>query len=195
MEAESKETRRLATLAIPYDQTLRVIGQALEPLGIQDFDLSINGHDYTIRGESERQDPPSEAPKKSSLGRIFQGAWSKSQDKPSGLDVCNQILSPFVVLELHFGPEDIERLERQGKAARRSGSEEAANPHTLSQLLRAIGAYVKRKSFRPLKITKRKDRVAIEYETSLGQTDVENFRTADLYDFWVHLYKLRKSPQ
>jgi len=113
--------------------------------------------------------------------------------KSLGQAMPKELSSPFLVLELHFGPDDIDRLEHQGRAARRPDSKGTTNPNRLSQILRAVGAYVERKSVRLLKVSKRNDWVSIEYQTAVGKSGVENFRTTDLYDFWVHLYKQRKT--
>jgi hypothetical protein len=180
---------------IPYDQTLRAIGQALEPLEIQDFDLEINASDYVVRGQTKTQESTKEAIKKRGLKNALKDAWDRFEAKSLGQEMPHQLSSPFLVLELHFGPEDIDRLERQGKAARSSDTKGATNPYRLSQLLRAVGAYVSRKSMRLLKVSKRKDWVAIEYETVHGRNGIENFRTMDLYDYWVHLFKQRKNQQ
>lgn len=191
MDRELKNVQNTATISTTYDQTLRAIGQALEPLQVQDFDLDIDGNHYTVRGQSAAQETKKEA-KRGGLRNVFKDAWGKFEAK-SPEQSTTQLSSPFLVLELHFGPEDIDRLEHQGRSARRPDSKGATNPHKLSQVLRAVGAYAKRKSLRLTKVSKRKDWVAIEYKTIQGRSDVENFRTTDLYDFWIHLYKQRKN--
>jgi hypothetical protein len=193
MESKSKNLQKDAPSVAHYDQTLRVIGQALEPLEIQDFDLEIDGYDYTVRGQSASKKVRTDT-KPGGLRNALKNAWDKFEAKSLGHAMPDELPSPFVVLELHFEPDDIDRLERQGRAARRSDSKGATNPNRLSQILRALGAYVKRKSVRLLKISKRKDWVSVEYEKAVGVNGVENFRTTDLYDFWVHLYKQRKTP-
>ena len=176
-----------------YDQILRVIGQALEPLEIQDFDLEIDGYNYRVRGQSGTKKTKTDV-KRRGLKNALKDAWDRLEARSLGQPMPDELSSPALVLELHYGPQDIDRLEHQGRAARRSDSEDDTNPNRLSQMLRAVGAYVNRKSVHLLKVSKRQDWVSIEYQTAPGRSKVENFRTADLYDFWVHLYKQRKTP-
>ena len=192
MDSKFKDSKNDAESGTRYDQTLRAIGQALEPLEIQDYDLEIDGYNYKVRGQSGTKKAKTET-KRGSLRNALKNAWDKFEAKSLGQAMPEELSSPFLVLELHFGPDDIDRLERQGRAARRPDSKGATNPHRLSQILRAVGAYVERKSVRLLKVSKRNDWVSIEYQTARGQNGVENFRTTDLYDFWVHLYKQRKT--
>ena len=194
MDSKFKDSKNDAESGTRYDQTLRAIGQALEPLEIQDFDLEIDGYTYTVRGQSATKKARTDT-KRRGLRNALRNAWDRFEAKSLGQETMpDELSSPFLVLELHFGPDDIDRLERQGRAARRSDSKGATNPNKLSQILRAVGAYVNRKSVRLLKVSKRQDWVSVEYETAVGKSAVENFRTTDLYDFWVHLYKQRKTP-
>lgn len=180
---------------ISYDHTLRAIGQALESLEIEDFDLDIRDSVYTVRGQGKTPKSTREIIRKRGLRTTLKDAWNRFEARSLGVEMPARLSSPFLVLELHFGPEEINRLEHQGKAARRSDTKEATNLNKLSQLLRAVGAYVNRKSVRLLKVSKRKEWVAIEYDSADGRKDVENFRSTDLYDYWVHLYKQRKGAQ
>jgi hypothetical protein len=64
--------------------------------------------------------------------------------------------------------------------------------HTLSQILRAVGAFVDQKQGRLLAVTKEGQEISVEYESALKRRLTEKFTVASLYDFWVKMY-LRRS--
>jgi len=57
-----------------------------------------------------------------------------------------------------------------------------------------VGEHINRKSGRLLKIYRRKDWLAFEYQTVLGSKIMEKWRVSDLYDFWLLLSNERKDP-
>ena len=84
----------------------------------------------------------------------------------------------------------VERLDREGQARRR-GSENVADPASLSQLLRCVGAFLTQKVARLVKISWQGGSLNVEYETSAQSRAQETFTRTDLYDFGVRLYLQR----
>jgi hypothetical protein len=75
---------------------------------------------------------------------------------------------------------------------RRQGARGSSEAHTLSQILRAIGAFVDQKQGRLLSVTKDGQDISIEYESALKRNLTEKFTVASLYDFWVKMYLRRR---
>jgi hypothetical protein len=98
------------------------------------------------------------------------------------------------VLELHYTHEDIERMDTEAQRKRQDigGSPEA---HTLSQILRAVGAFVDQKQGRLLGVTKEAQDITIEYESPLKRSMTEKFTVASLYDYWVKMYLRRRQRE
>ena len=79
--------------------------------------------------------------------------------------------------------------EAQGRRQAARGNSEA---HALSQILRAVGAFVDQKQGRLLSVTKSGQDISIEYQSALKGNLTEKFTVATLYDFWVKMYLRRR---
>ena len=66
------------------------------------------------------------------------------------------------------------------------------DPGALSQLLRAVGAFVDQKRGRLLGVTMEDNDFAIEYESALKQKTTAQHTVASLYDYWVKMYLHRR---
>lgn len=93
-----------------YEQILRAIGQGLEVLSVQAFDLEVDGNNYVVQGQTLR-----------------------------------------------------------------SGTEGSPNPHSLSQVLRMVGAYVDHKRGRLSKVSGRNQWVTIWSRGPTGGEHMERF--------------------
>lgn len=175
-----------------YEQILRAIGQALELLCVQAFDLEVDGDNYLVRGESETS-KKRKVPETRSVKNALRNFWNKSPTQTSTRTARGNLSSSFVFLGMRFAQEDIDRLERQGQALRASW-ERSPNAHTLSQILRTVGAHVDHKRGRLLRVSKRSQWVTVCYKGPFGGERIERFTQSNLYDFWVHMYKQRKQP-
>lgn len=177
-----------------YEQILRAIGQGLEALKVESFDIAIEGDNYIVQGLSESPKkeetvPTETAPKPTSFKSILHNFRNLFQIQP--LETKEEKTPmPFVFLGLRFGQEDVERLQRHGKAQRLNwrGS---PDPHRLSHMLRVLGAYVDRRGGRLLKVSVTPQALSICYRARFGDEQTETFTYANIYDLWVHLYKQR----
>jgi hypothetical protein len=93
-------------------------------------------------------------------------------------------------VELRYTHEEVEELERQGRA-RRGGSTKIPDFTSLSQVLRAIGDYLDGKDSRLLAISSRAPSFTIEYETGQRFRQEEEHLASAFYDRSVRMYKQR----
>ncbi len=98
--------------------------------------------------------------------------------------------APESPIKVQFTIQDIQQLEFDGRA-RRVDTHSMANPASVSQVLRCLGAYLKQKRARLLRLMRDGQTVSLEYETSLGSQFKEEFSAKDLYDMWVRMYMQR----
>jgi hypothetical protein len=171
-----------------YSQPLRAIGQALELLNIESFEILPDGEDFLVRGKPavSLQDSIEQPIEPSKLRHI----WGFLPDrKESG---TNPTLRSTAVteLDLRYTPRDVDRLESEGQS-KRVDSRRAADAASLSQFLRTVGAYVDQKYARLLRICRKGDTVVLNYELSSGRGSEEVLSASDLYDFWVRMYMRR----
>lgn len=160
-----------------YAQPLRAIGQALETLNIQSFELEPVGDDFFVRGNI----PVTSA----DLRRTI---WGKTRSENGETGAIGAKVDSLV--ELLYELKDIERLEEQGRS-KRINPHGTADPASLSQVLRCIGAYLNQKRARLLKLSREAESVVVEYETSLGTNMKEMLSPSELYDLWVRMYLQR----
>lgn len=176
-----------------YAQSLRAIGQALETLNIEEFELEPIGEDYRVRGVKsvEATDAVQRQTSLDKLRSIWGGASPYDKivaGSGQGLKASGETSK----IELNYTREDIERLNLEGQA-KRGDSEKMADSTRLAQLLRCIGAYLAQKLARLVKVTWQGDALTVEYETSMGSRTQETFAPSDLYDFGVRMYLQRAS--
>jgi hypothetical protein len=169
-----------------YSQLLRPIGQMLESLRLQSFIVTVEGDDFSVRGEKPTENSKPNQVK--SLRAIWQSLRAPKQGSEEGSTPSSG------VVELHYTPEDIERMENEGRAKRKaSGSSSAPEAHAPSQILRACGAFVDQKEGRILAIKKDDQNVTIDYESAMHRKISEQFTVASLYDYWVKMYLKRRA--
>jgi hypothetical protein len=173
-----------------YAQVLRAIGQALETLKLQSFEIEPAGEEFTVRGTIA---PGGDAIGDGQVNRSqLRSIWgelpnhSRMGDGPARID--SSVTTTAV--ELRYTIKDVERLDYEGQM-RRTDPNRIVEAGSLSQILRCIGAYLNQKRARLLKIAREGEAVLLEYETSLGSQLKESFALSDLYDMWVRMYLQR----
>jgi hypothetical protein len=175
---------------VGYAQSLRAIGQALEILNIQGFEMELSSDDFVVRGNISQA---SQSPVDDTLSvEKLRAIWGETPGADGPVYQLEERSAPgmFSRIDLRYTPQDIERLEQEGRS-RRGNSHKAADASRLSQVLRCIGGYLNQKRARLCKITHEVDSVAVEYETSMGSKMQESLSTQDLYDLWVRMYLQR----
>jgi hypothetical protein len=166
-----------------FSQLLRPVGQMLESLQIESFSLKVE--DQGVAVFAERPETPTPAPNLS-----LKVSWQIFRRKKAEPEPEPQPSSGS--LELHYSHEDIARVDSEGQT-RRSGKAGSPEAHTLSQILRAVGAFVDQKQGRLLGVTKDGHDLSIEYESVFKRASIEKFTVASLYDYWVKMYLRRRA--
>jgi hypothetical protein len=118
--------------------------------------------------------------------------------KSEGKDYLVRAAASPEVGELRYTPEDIQRLERQGRLRRSDpfGTPDFISP---SQILRAVGDYLDTKDGRLVGISRRAPEGAaplltIEYDTRRDRKR-EEFLFSALYNLSVSMYKQRRAAE
>ena len=176
----------------PYAKTLRSIGQALEMLHLESFELESDGNDCLVRGIFQPASPGESQPQNVQAGPL-PGIWRKLRREDHKQTGFSLVPWSSLVLELRYTPAEIERLEREGQARRRDphGTPDA---NSLSQLLRAIGAYLDSKGVRLVGISRRDRFVTLQYQMGRRNRQEEFLTPSSLHDLWASMY-LRRSPR
>lgn len=174
-----------------YAQPLRAIGQALEILNIQGFEMKPAGDDFLLRGSVLSAGEPL-ASAQSGPGEMRTLIWGHVPESVETSRGKYDFNRPDVVseIELHYTLQDVERFEKEGRE-RRGKSEKDADAPSLSQALRCIGEYLNQKRARLVKVARESESLTVEYETSLGSQLRESFTVKDIYDLWVRMYLQR----
>ena len=163
---------------LSYAQILRTVGQMLECLEIQSFALKVEGDDFTV---SARQSPQPQEKHLRVFWRRLSGKKAESRDMES---------PSSGVLELHYTAADIARVNSEGRA-KRSPAARPPEPHSLSQVLRAVGAFVDQKDGDLLTVSKDDQNIEFEYRSPSNPRVTQQFTVPALYDFWVKMYLSR----
>jgi hypothetical protein len=166
-----------------FSQLLRPVGQMLEPLQIESFSLKVEDRGIAVFAEKHEtaQAPAPDVSLKVSW-QIFRRKKAEPAQDPQ---------PSSGTLEIHYTHEEIARMDIAGQS-KRTGEVGSPEPHTLSQILRAVGAFVDQKQGRLLGITKDGQDISIEYESALSRNLTEKFTVASLYDYWVKMYLRRR---
>ncbi|TMA12606.1 MAG: hypothetical protein E6J89_04235 [Deltaproteobacteria bacterium] len=151
-----------------YAETLRSIGEALDDLRVETFKLLREGNDYLVRAKTETIDGKHRNLQSTDLER-FRGRYP----------------------ELRFSPEDLARLESEGRTKRRE-PEGVPQPNSLTNILRAVGTYMDLKGNSLLTISKEGAQwVVIRYKSDIGGICTEKVEISSLYAMFVRLYSKR----
>ena len=175
---------------ILYEHILRAIGQGLEVLSVEAFDLQVANDTFLIQGAATQKEPATAA-KLSLFKKAFLEICHISKKPASSETPAGKAPASSRSLHLQFTQNDIDKLERDGQALR---SDWNASPlaHSLPQLLRTVGWYVDHKEGRLHKLSKNGDTLTVSYLGPIGIAKIETFTLLQLYDMWVHLYKQRR---
>ena len=176
-----------------YSKILRVIGQVLEPLHPEAYEVVCYGDSYLVRCRVKETEPDTqEAEKKVKGFPSFLRMW-REEKKPASPATSAQ--KPFLNAEFLYSLEDIERLDKDHRPAR--GNPNAMpEPYSFSNTLRTVGEMLdKQGKARLLLATNRGlegQQIAILYETERGKRVLEEYPLSGLYDIWVQRYMKKK---
>ena len=154
----------------------------LEALQVESFSLKVE--DKGVAVYAEKHAAPAPAPDVS-----LKVSWQIFRRKKS--EPVQESQPSSGTLELHYSHEDIARMDSEGQR-KRTGAPGSPEAHTLSQILRAVGAFVDQKQGRLLAVAKEGQDISIGYESALKRELTEKFTVASLYDYWVKMYLRRR---
>jgi hypothetical protein len=160
-----------------YTQLLRPVGQALESLRMQSFSLTMDGDDVVVRGRKHRDQQVDKV--------STRGFWQLLRSSQRA-EIDEQ-----EAVELRYTPEQLNHMDEEGRSKR--GDLSNPNAHSVSQIVRAVGAVVDQKQARLISVRKDEHKIEIEYESPLKGRITEEFTAATLYEFWVRMYLKRSS--
>lgn len=162
-----------------YAMRLRPIGQILESLRIESFEVIPDHNGFIVRDKTpdRAQLTPRERAFLAELDRAG-GAQDGASNIAKGL------------FEWRVTETDVERYEREGRDRRRAGGQ-VPDSHCASHILRVIGGLVDQKGGRIKRVTKDDQVVALDYELPGGRAVSEHYDRPALYDLWVRLYMRR----
>src|SRR5687767_8792741 len=165
-----------------FSQLLRPVGQMLEPLQIESFSLKVEDGGVAVFADKRATPQPAQNVSLKVSWQIFRRKKAESAPEPQPSSGS---------LEIHYSHDDIVRMETEGQG-KRTGAPGSPEAHTLSQILRAVGAFVDQKQGRLLSVVKDGQEISIEYESALKRALTEKFTVASLYDYWVKMYLRRR---
>ncbi len=152
-----------------YAQSLRVIGQHLDSIGINSFELEMKGHEYIVR-------------------LVHSGVVAKpSAEKGYFRSVAERLGAQRETRKtIHFAASDLAWLDLQAKSQRGSAGG-MPDPGKLSLNLRVLGDHLDRNLAAHFAVIWAPETVKLRY----GDKQ-ESFTPGNLYDRAVHMY-LRRS--
>jgi len=170
-----------------HQNALRAIGQGLETLEVKSFDLEVSDNHYVVSGECNK--PTAAYAPKSNFKKIFL-SLVLNVAKKSTIQTAGS--PPFHFTGLRFTRKDIELLERKGQVLQSQFENSAPQPHSLSQILRTVGAYLDQERSRLVKISWRDGFLTLWYINRSGVESKDILSSTALYQQWVHQSRQRK---
>jgi len=178
-------SRMKSKAAVNYQCVLRAIGQGIEKLGVESFDLEMSdNHDFVVSGTYREPCESKPRLKKSFLSLIINAAKNNCKQKTDS--------TLFHFSKIRFTRNNIELLDQAGKASRTSWDGNPLNPLGISHVLRMAGAYLDSKGSLFLRLSWRHDKLTVWHFNGTDGEAKEMFTPQNLYDQWVRYFNARK---
>ena len=156
-------------------KSLRAIGQSLEILGVEAFELEKEDYSYVVRSKS--LSPTSQWIFRNS---VVERVW----DSPGAAQNSTQVGNDW----LRYDSTDISWLDAQGRKSRCSASfAQVRGVSRLSQLLRTLGEHLDRVGASTFNISWSPDSVSVDYQVSDGQREQKTFTVEQLHKLDSHM--------
>jgi hypothetical protein len=176
-----------------YSTILSVIGQEMESLRPEAYEVVCYGNSYLVRCRV-KPDPANTKEEEKKVSRLpaFLRLW-KEKEKPAASDTVDRV-DPTMV-ELFYYLDDIKRLE-ESRQAKPSDPNAMPDPYSFSYTLGAVGDFVDRKPNARLLFASNRgqegQKIVILYETERGIRALEEYPISGIYDLWVQQYVKKK---
>ena len=173
-----------------YSSILRVVGQKLEPLRPETYEVVCYDNCYLVRCRVKQDTKDKKAEEKRVRGlAAFLRLW-REPENPSTGEKPNEGTSMNV--EFLYSVEELTRQDEELKEPRTDASA-TPEPYSLSNTLRTVGAFLDRKpDAKLLFASNRGQEVVILYETNGGVCHLEEYPISGIYEFWIKEYVKRK---
>jgi hypothetical protein len=182
MKSERMASTHKHRAANSRGQELRAVGQGLESLDVEDFDLTTDVEGYFALATRRVSTPTS----KTAVRKVVRIAWQKFSGHNRRIDAEPD------VLRVVFTPEGILRLERIGRQRRKPQSAGLPDLTRLAQLLRIVGERLDELSGRLIRVSKRGEKITIEYSSAANRRRTEEWKLSELAELWLDLCKRRR---
>jgi len=173
-----------------YSRILRVVGQKLEPLRPETYEVVCYGNCYLVRCRVKEDSQGKKEEEKKVRGlAAFLRLW-REPESPSTRENPNEGTSMNV--EFLYSLEELSRQDEERKEPRRDPNA-MPDPYSLSNTLRSVGEFLDRKAdVKLLFASNRGQEIVILYETQGGVRNLEEYPISTLYDLSVKTYVKRK---
>jgi hypothetical protein len=152
-----------------FDWQLRAIGQSLEAQRISIFKLSHQGDRFVVSGEPQEET--------SLLAKLRR--WQQ-RNRSAGMSSS-----------LTFTAQDLEQLDRQGRA-QRSKPDRLPDFHSLGNILRTVGSHLEAKGAELIELQKEDLSITIVAANRSGHPELEERSLGSFYDLFMRLHAQRK---
>src|SRR5215510_4815561 len=169
-----------------YSTILRVVGQKLEPLRPETYEVVCYGNCYLVRCriKEDSQDKKAEEKKVRGLA-AFLRLW-REQEKPSVGEIPNQSTSMNV--EFLYSLDELDGQDEERKEPKRDPNA-MPDPYSLSNTLRSVGEFLDRKPDAKLLFAcSHGQEIVILYETKDGARNLEQYPISTIYEFQIKKY-------
>jgi hypothetical protein len=156
-----------------YSQALRAIGQSLEDLGVQDFQLWPNGQDIIVRYTKR--------------GRVHRPWLKRIPRRPPDQEEK--------LIEIQYTRRNILWLQIEGEGMRKR-DDQIPDYFRKSQTLRTVGAYLDNMTLRFLSLRQAGGNFFLEFLEWDGKKRVEEHGVGSFENYFLHTYlRGRKSAK
>jgi hypothetical protein len=173
-----------------YSRILRVVGQKLEPLRPETYEVVCYGTCYLVRCRVKEDSQGKKEEEKKVRGlAAFLRLWREPEipgigEKPSEGTSMN--------VEFLYSLEELNHEDEEHKEPRRDANA-MPDPYSLSNTLRSVGEFLDRKTDAKLLFASNHGQeIVILYETKQGVRNLEHYPISALYEFQVKEYVKRK---
>ena len=189
MNLPTNHFRRNSGTSLSIGQELRIVGQGLESLEVEDFDLQGEGLGYFALGVPRRH---------GDTAQNSMELWNKMRTSWQSLTGPSYSIRKFLsvgpgVLRILFTTEGLLKLEAAGITRRNPNSTGVPDFTKLAQPLRMVGEHLDAQSAHLLNVSKRGDRIAFAYATGPTDKRMEEWKLSQLFGKWMDAYQHRHS--
>jgi len=175
-----------------FGEVLRAVGQGLESLNVENFELQAEGDGYFVLGTPRSPSPGAveSGSMQPGVKNTLQNAWYSITDRVSHKVKASDAMPN--VLRVLFTRDGIRRLQCEGEAKRSEESAGIPNLNKISQILRMVGEYIDAKSGRLISACKSQNWISFDYETVAHFRITKKWKVAELYEYWLEVSDQRQ---